>query len=229
MEEKMTPTVLRWLKENAGPDGTITVDRNVLTQAGLPARFVERLSTRLHELEQRGQIVVERKEKLGRLVRYTLRIPQAERERRAPHARSAQDAPVGGSEPGLRGHLDVVLRLKGREGTLAVEELSVAVSGATGGTARTVFPQDAERVKELERTLETYKDQGVRLVENAVRMQETVQELRQKLEKLDQVEAAVEELRARVESLERIVRGLPSGGRSAQPAKVPRIFTDDTP
>jgi len=54
MPRVATHAVLAWMREHAGPDGTLVVNREVLRQAGIPERFVSRLSSRLHDMARRG-------------------------------------------------------------------------------------------------------------------------------------------------------------------------------
>lgn len=222
-----TSIVLDWLRRNAGPDGKITIDRETLERAGMPERFVRRLSARLHELQARRRIVLEGKSRVGKLIRYTVAIPDmpSAQPPAKPELREKATLPVQPAQPST---LDLRLRLSGGKGTIVVEELSVSVSGANGGSDLSGVSAGQNEAAALRAVIEKYERQGAQLVANALKMQEVVQTLQEQLEQVRRIRSEVEDLRTRIMELEAVVHIVTPGRHvGKEQARIPRIFAED--
>jgi len=217
MAKSATHAALDWMRRNADPDGRVVVDRDALRQAGIPDRFVSRLPSRLREMVERGRVAIERKERVGRNVRYVVRVLDG---KPAPVKERPETAPA---RPPREGRFDLVLRLVGREGGISVEEFFLMIEGASGAF------RNSQTEGDLRETLEQYRKQGMQLIENALRMQRTVEQLEKRLSELRRVEEDLAGLRLRVDALSRTVDRFVAdrGRRWEKPREIPSIFAED--
>jgi len=191
--------------------------------AGLPERFVRRMSSRFKELEEAGKLEILERVREGDVTRYTLRLASGGagrvlRERRAAGA-VAGAAPVP-SESGPS--VNLVLRLSGASGTVRLEELSVGLRE---------IPAGGNGAGNVLRTLEKYEEQGRRLVENALRMQQVIESWEKERERLvkevDWLKTELMSLRSRVEGSERLLRsGTGRRERAQQEVRLEEIFAE---
>jgi len=214
----MTQEVLKWLRERSGSDGVVSVTRKDLEAAGLPERFIRRMSSRFKELEQAGRLEILERAKEGDVTRYTLRLASGG-VGRVPRGKHSATAGTGvAPAPSV----NLVLRLSGVPGRVRLEELSVDLRE---------IPAGEDGTGNMLRTLEKYEEQGRRLVENALRMQQVIESWERERERLlkevDWLKTELLSLRSRVEGSERPLRSGMGRRERAQPeVRLEEIFTE---